>query len=43
LADQVKAINNHFTIPIHTIAFTTNAQTLKDLADQNKGTYRFVP
>lgn len=43
LADQVKVINNHFTIPIHTIAFTSNAQTLKDLADQNKGTYRFVP
>lgn len=43
LADQVQAINDHFTIPIHTIAFTTNAQTLKDLADQNKGTYRFVP
>lgn len=40
---QVSKINGEFIIPIHTIAFTSNAQTLKELADENKGTYRYVP
>jgi len=41
--DRVKSINTDFTIPIHTIGFKINSQTLKDLAKQNRGQYRYVP
>lgn len=43
VVEKVRLINRQFTIPIHTIAFTTNSQTLKTISDQNRGTYRFVP
>lgn len=43
VVSQVTDINKDFTIPIHTIGFQSNARTLKDLANQNRGKYRFVP
>ena len=43
VVDMIRQANRDFTIPIHTIAFRTNAKTLRDIAAQNRGTYRYVP
>ncbi len=39
----VEVLNKQFPVPIHTIGFIADPHTLKQLANQNQGTYRHVP
>ena len=39
----VGTLNTQFSVPIHTIGFMEDAHTLKQLANENRGTYRHVP
>ena len=39
----VGTLNKQFSVPIHTIGFVADAHTLKQIAEENQGTYRHVP
>jgi hypothetical protein len=40
---QTTRLNEDSPVRIHTIGFQNNAETLRAIAEQNNGTYRFVP
>ena len=39
----VETLNTQFDVPIHTVAFVVDAHTLKQIAEENQGTYRHMP
>ena len=43
VVDDVHQKNMDVGVPIHTIGFQTDAATLRQLAVENQGTYRYVP